>query len=324
MQRRSRTAGAFGTTLKALLIGGGVVGIGYGAYIMARRSMGDQKDVIRKLISPRVEQVEHQGLADVIVRTHYTEMGTLTTEKERHEAVIAILSLTSIRCIAAPISLSVTTVLATAIEGSLEAIARLGYQRISIRTRNEITASLNEVYVSAGVFDLISERCMERLQEYAATNLLELVSPQAFLSVLKGNVIDRSLYEAIIKRLQDQLLKKLLSLSKDSVAYLVFATTLEAFGITEFLEDDVTHPNKFAAWPGPSLDVIQQLTQTCFQDVEEEVRTLIPTSAGLHFAYYSKPLLSIQYDRLLHPISEDILRFCVESVRARLAGTGEV
>ncbi|KAE8302459.1 GiMOMP35 [Giardia duodenalis] len=293
----------------ATLIAGGLAGLGYGVYRMVRNYQFHVSPykVLQHAIASDVEKQQILVLEDSIARTHYT-VQTLSTDEEKEEAVVQILSNASVRALAVPVVVSVNTFLAVSVLCSIETIARLKRRKLIAPVHTSILMELNKLAVSMDAFGVVEQEVRESLTAYTKANLRVATSPAAFMQFLQS-FLTTELIAIILSQLLTSIQTTIDELNPSSILYLPLLILKDI--LVENAADPLAKANSFSAY-------IVEMVTTFFDNVSREFTDLIASKAGFQLAYYTRPLLSLNFTRYFPSIDESFVNSIYLMTKTRL------
>lgn len=310
-RRRSQSSvrATVATVASASLIGGGLVGLGYGIYRLIRsyQFSNNPYKVIQQTIAQDVENQQILVLEDTIARTHYIAQ-SLRTEEEKQDVVVQTLANTSIRALAAPVVISVNTFMTVSILCSIDTIVRLKKSRLTAPMHTSILIELNKLAVSMDAFGIVEQEMKEKCTAYARTNHAVVVSPAAFMQFIQS-FLTTDLIATILSKLLTVVQATLKELDSVSIFHLPLSI------LNDILTDDVVDP-LIQSYNFKSR--IMEMSVAFFESINNEFADLIASKAGFQTAYYTRPLLSLNFTSYLPPVDEDFINCVYLMTKARL------
>ncbi|EFO61414.1 Hypothetical protein GLP15_4494 [Giardia lamblia P15] len=293
----------------ATLITGGLVGLGYGVYRLVRNYQfhASPYKVLQQVIASDVEKQQILALEDSIARTHYT-VQTLGTDEEKEEAVVQILSNASIRALAVPVVVSVNTFLAVSVLCSIETMARLKRRKLIAPVHTGILTELNKLAVNMDAFGIVEQEVRESFTIYTKTNLRVATSPTVFMQFLQS-FLTAELIAKILSRLLTSIQATIDELNPSSILYLPLLILKDV--LTGNATDPLARANNLSAY------IIEMVT-TFFENISREFTDLIASKAGFQIAYYTRPLLSLNFTRYFPSIDESFVNSIYLMTKTRL------
>ncbi|EES99592.1 Hypothetical protein GSB_154032 [Giardia duodenalis] len=313
MSIRKRSQSSIRTSVTAVasatLLAGGLAGLGYGVYRLVRnyRFNTSPYNVLQQAVALDIEKQQILVLEDSIARTHYT-VQALGTEEEKEEAVVQILSNASIRALAVPVVVSINTFMTVSILCSIETMARLKKRKLTAPVRTSILAELNKLSVSMDAFGVIEKEVRDDFTAYTRTHLKAVTSPAAFMQFLYS-FLTNELIATILLMLLTAVQATLDELNCDSILYLPMSVLEDI--LTEGTVNPLVQAYDFKAH-------IMNMAKASFEGISKEFMDLIASKAGFQLAYYTRPLLSLNFTRHFPSISEDLVNFIYLMTKVRL------
>lgn len=280
----------------AAVVGVGLAGIAYCTFklVTDRLYKRDPKKYILRRIQEDVQDSFMASLQESISRTHQTPE-LPETEEEKKQLVFSLLTNSLMRAVAVPVVSSLATLLAVLYAATIEAV--MGEYNLTIEeaVRRRLADDVVELVAATDAYAAVESVARESLESYLRANFLTITPPSALLSSVY-HIVSTDVYQKLITKCCELVLAKARTADPSSVAHFVH-----------------NHVGAYLSGESALSATIKMATEV--QDaVADDIRLLIPSSAGVELAFYTKPFLAIAYGAYKVPYYEDLVASCVAFV----------
>jgi len=339
-QSRSRARTAALATAGALSIAGGVAAAGYLAYrlIEGRRGKKDHgTGVLRRhqldSLLARVERpslrLAEEAVSELVARTSM-EASLPETDEEKSALVSRMLTLYCQRASAAPLVVCGTVVVGTAYYASAEVVLDRYGLKLDPGARERLGEDVRRVLLAAGFGDTALASTAEPVEKRVREGLVAM-QPPADLADFLGDLARIDLLAGGFSRASAasaSIIRENYSSATSVLRYTHELAGQALSGIGSALGSGDSQAG-VSSEPGAALEPLFQAAVSAVAEhlsllkaqFAADVDTLIPTSAGVAFAYYARPLQNMSYEAYyasLGPAAEPLVQLLSALLAAKV------